>query len=81
MQIFDYHFVINNNEMKYTFAWSDAKGIKYDSLADAITFNLKTVIGGVSINEDTFVIEYCSLVVSDTNGENLKKITPVIVYR
>lgn len=79
-------YVINNNEKTFTFAWSDANGAQYeygeqDVYCDrVITFNFSTS-GAVSVGEATFRIDGCSAIVSDSNGENLEKITPVVVYR
>lgn len=78
----NYEQVINNNEMKYTYAWSNASGAeKYDGLAVAMTFKLQITVGGITIGEKTFVIDSCNLVISDENGESPEKITPVVVYR
>ena len=74
-------YVINNNEKKFSYAWSNAEGISYDNCARLLTFDLDVIVGGTTIGEDTFVIEACNIIVSDSNGENLEKITPVVVYR
>lgn len=74
-------YVINNNEKKFSYAWSDAEGISYGNCARLLTFDLDVTVGGTTIGEDTFVIETCNIIVSDSNGENLEKITPVVVYR
>ena len=78
-------YVINNNESNFTFAWSDANGallngIPYNGCSKVITFNFAADLGG-TVSKETFIIESCSAVVSDSNGENLEKITPVVVYR
>lgn len=72
-------YVINNNENIFTFAWSDANGKQYDWCSKVITFNFST--DGAVVGEETFKIDGCSAIVSDSNGENLEKITPVVVYR
>ena len=72
-------YVVNNNESIFTFAWSDANGKQFDWCSKVITFNFST--DGAIVGEATFRIEGCSAIVSDSNGENLEKITPVVVYR
>lgn len=72
-------YVINNNENIFTFAWADANGIQFDWCSKVITFNFST--DGATVGENTFVVESCSAVVSDSNGENLNKLTPVVIYR
>lgn len=72
-------YVINNNENIFTFAWSDANGKQFDWCSKVITFNFST--DGAEVGEETFRIDGCSAIVSDSNGENLEKITPVVVYR
>lgn len=72
-------YVINNNENIFTFAWSDANGKQFDWCSKVITFNFST--DGAVVGEATFRIDGCSAIVSDSNGENLEKITPVVVYR
>ena len=72
-------YVINNNENIFTFAWSDANGKQFDWCSKVITFNFST--DGAVVGEATFKIDGCSAIVSDSNGENLEKITPVVVYR
>ena len=72
-------YVINNNESMFTFAWSDANGKQFDWCSKVITFNFST--DGAVVGEATFRIDGCSAIVSDNNGENLEKITPVVVYR
>ncbi len=72
-------YVINNNENIFTFAWSDANGKQFDWCSKVITFNFST--DGAVVGEATFRIDGCSTIVSDSNGENLEKITPVVVYR
>lgn len=74
-------YVINNNEKKFSYAWSNADGTSYDNCARLLTFDLDVIVGGTTIGENTFVIEACNIIVSDSNGENLEKITPVVVYR
>lgn len=74
-------YVINNNEKKFSYAWSNAEGTSYDNCARLLTFDLDVIVGGTTIGEDTFVIEASNIIVSDSNGENLEKITPVVVYR
>lgn len=72
-------YVINNNENIFTFAWSDANGKQFDWCSKVITFNFST--DGAVVGEATFRIDGCSAIVSDSNGENLEKITLVVVYR
>ena len=72
-------YVVNNNESIFTFAWSDANGKQFDWCSKVITFNFST--DGAVVGEATFRIDGCSAIVSDSNGENLEKITPVVVYR
>ncbi len=72
-------YVINNNESAFTFAWSDANGKQFDWCSKVITFNFAT--DGTTVGETTFIIESCSAIVSDANGENLEKVIPVVVYR
>ncbi|MBO5286689.1 MAG: InlB B-repeat-containing protein [Clostridia bacterium] len=72
-------YVINNNESTFTFAWSDANGKQFDWCSKVVTFNFST--DGAVVGEETFRIDGCSAIVSDSNGENLEKITPVVVYR
>ncbi len=72
-------YVINNNESVFTFAWSDANGKQFDWCSKVITFNFAT--DGATVGETTFVIESCSAIVSEANGENLEKAIPVVVYR
>jgi len=74
-------YVINNNEKKFSYAWSNAEGTSYDNCARLLTFDLDVIVGGTTIGEDTFVIEACNIIVSDSNGENLEKKTPAVVYR
>lgn len=74
-------YVINNNEKKFSYAWSNAEGTSYDNCARLLTFDLDIIVGGTTIGEDTFAIQVCNIIVSDSNGENLEKITPVVVYR
>ena len=74
-------YVINNNEKKFSFAWSNAEGTSYDNCARLLTFDLDIIVGGTTIGEDTFLVEVCNIIVSDSHGENLEKITPVFVYR
>ena len=74
-------YVINNNEKTLSYAWTNAEGYSYDSCARLLTCNLDITVGGTSIGADTFVIKVCNIVVSNTNGEKLEKITPVVVYR
>ena len=72
-------YVINNNENIFTFAWSDANGKQFDWCSKVITFNFST--DGAVVGEATFRMDGCSAIVSDSDGENLEKITPVVVYR
>ena len=72
-------YVINNNENIFTFAWSDANGKQFDWCSKVITFNFST--DGAVVGNETFKIDGCSAIVSNSNGENLEKITPVVVYR
>lgn len=72
-------YVINNNEKTFTFAWSDANGKQFDWCSKVITFNFST--DGAVVGEENFMIDGCSAIVSDSNGENLEQITPVVVYR
>ena len=72
-------YVINNNESIFTFAWSDANGKQFDWCSKVITFSFST--DGAVVSEDSFVIINCSAIVSDGNGENLEKITPMVIYR
>lgn len=72
-------YVINNNENSFTFAWSDANGKQFDWCSKVITFSFST--DGAVVSKDTFMIDGCSAIVSDSNGENLEKITPAVVYR
>lgn len=71
--------VINNNDKTFAFAWSDGNGKAFDWCSELITFNFS--VQGTEINTENFVIDSCSAVVSDADGENLEKITPVVIYR
>lgn len=72
-------YVINNNENAFTFAWSDANGKQFNWCSKVLTFSFST--DGAVVGNETFVVNSCSAVVSDGDGKNLKKITPVVVYR
>lgn len=75
----DNQYVINNNEHIFTFAWSDANGKQFDYCSRVITFKFST--DGAVVSKMTFNIECCSAIVSDSNGNIIDNITPVIVYR
>lgn len=72
-------YVINNNEKQFTFAWSDATGKQFDWCSNVITFSFST--DGAVVDNGTFVVENCSAVISDSNGENIEKVTPKVIYR
>lgn len=74
-------YVVNNNEKEFSYAWSNAEGVSYDNCARLATVALDVIVGGTSIGEDTFVVDVCNVITSDVNGENLEKITPIVVYR
>ena len=72
-------YVTNNNENIFTFAWSDANGKQFDWCDKVMTFSFST--SGPVVVEEIFRVNGCSAIISDGNGENLEKITPVVVYR
>ncbi len=72
-------FVINNNECIFNFAWADASGKVFNYSSQVITFNFSTD-GPVTVSEETFAITGCTCVIGDEEGNNLKKITPIVIY-
>lgn len=72
-------YVINNNIRAFTFAWSDANGKQFNWCSKVMTFSFS--VDGTVVGEDTFRIEDASAIVSDSDGQNVRRSTVTVLYR
>ncbi len=70
-------YVINNNENTFTFAWSDADGVSFNYSSQLLSFDFITDANDAKIS---FEME-SSAIISGSDGENLEKVTPLIIYK
>lgn len=75
-------YVVNNNEQTFTWAWADTNGQAYSAFIPVMTLTFNdTEINEVEFDIETFIVEHCAMVISDSDGGNLEKIIPVVIYQ